>query len=344
LVFDDPDTPEVDYRIEDNGDSDGAPGAGVIQLVIDERPDGLYAIATAISKPIVPFGPLGIFGSDILLDVKAFRYPGSLDIRLTDTDFDSPRPTTGVASINGGIIGGSSIAFSFFGDTANEEFGMGFEIVSVGPFFVPEPDIDIPAIDGPADPVGSLTLSAVALEGEQPPFDVNGAFTMKLELQCTIDADCDDGLFCTGAEFCEDGTCFRDLACSPGEICDEERAECDPGEMCDDDGDCDDGLYCNGQEHCDCFDAENDCPDNKVLICHVPRGNPENAREICVGSAAVNAHLQHGDDIGACIQVCRCSSGSPPCDEDQTCDEERDVCMNPASRNRPAPISRRTRE
>jgi hypothetical protein len=39
----------------------------------------------------------------------------------------------------------------------------------------------------------------------------------------------------------------------------------------------------------------------KTTICHIPPGNPANAHTICVGNAAVPAHLQnHGDSIGPC--------------------------------------------
>jgi hypothetical protein len=40
--------------------------------------------------------------------------------------------------------------------------------------------------------------------------------------------------------------------------------------------------------------------DKKVLICHIPPGNPENAHEICVGEPSVDAHLAHGDVLGSC--------------------------------------------
>ncbi len=40
--------------------------------------------------------------------------------------------------------------------------------------------------------------------------------------------------------------------------------------------------------------------DKKVVICHIPRGNPENEHTIVVGAPAVRAHLAHGDRIGAC--------------------------------------------
>lgn len=40
--------------------------------------------------------------------------------------------------------------------------------------------------------------------------------------------------------------------------------------------------------------------DEKVTICHIPPGNPGNAKTITVGASAVNAHLGHGDTLGPC--------------------------------------------
>ena len=49
-------------------------------------------------------------------------------------------------------------------------------------------------------------------------------------------------------------------------------------------------------------DGSYDCESpRKVLICHIPPGNPDNAHTICVGAPAVRAHEEnHGDPIGAC--------------------------------------------
>ena len=41
---------------------------------------------------------------------------------------------------------------------------------------------------------------------------------------------------------------------------------------------------------------------DKVILCHVPPGNEENAHEIEVSTNAVQAHLNHGDHLGACQQ------------------------------------------
>lgn len=40
--------------------------------------------------------------------------------------------------------------------------------------------------------------------------------------------------------------------------------------------------------------------ETKVTICHIPPGNPDNAHTISVGESAVDAHVAHGDTLGAC--------------------------------------------
>jgi hypothetical protein len=41
--------------------------------------------------------------------------------------------------------------------------------------------------------------------------------------------------------------------------------------------------------------------ENKVTICHIPPGNPDNRHTITVGESAVAAHIQnHGDTLGPC--------------------------------------------
>ena len=39
---------------------------------------------------------------------------------------------------------------------------------------------------------------------------------------------------------------------------------------------------------------------NKILICHLPPGNPNNKQTLIIGSPAVKAHLAHGDYLGDC--------------------------------------------
>jgi hypothetical protein len=49
-------------------------------------------------------------------------------------------------------------------------------------------------------------------------------------------------------------------------------------------------------------DGDNDDDDgnDKVKICHIPPGNPDNAHTIRVNENAVDAHLDHGDYKGEC--------------------------------------------
>ena len=60
------------------------------------------------------------------------------------------------------------------------------------------------------------------------------------------------------------------------------------------DGDLDDGDDGEGDE-----DGEEE-EGVKVVICHIPPGNPENAHTVEVGEDAVEAHLAHGDTEGEC--------------------------------------------
>ena len=37
-----------------------------------------------------------------------------------------------------------------------------------------------------------------------------------------------------------------------------------------------------------------------TTICHMPPGNPDNARTLVVGTSSLTAHLDHGDERGSC--------------------------------------------
>jgi hypothetical protein len=41
----------------------------------------------------------------------------------------------------------------------------------------------------------------------------------------------------------------------------------------------------------------------KTTVCHIPPGNPSNEHTICVGNAAVPAHMAHGDVLGSCCAM-----------------------------------------
>jgi hypothetical protein len=61
---------------------------------------------------------------------------------------------------------------------------------------------------------------------------------------CTVDADCDNGLYCDGAEICNAGSCEAGTSpCSSGESCNENDNICEVL-VCDNNGVCDDGENC----------------------------------------------------------------------------------------------------
>lgn len=63
----------------------------------------------------------------------------------------------------------------------------------------------------------------------------------------------------------------------------------------------------------------------KVTICHVPPGNPGNFHTITVNDNALQAHLGHGDLVGACSAHCSrlCDDGNActidACDANEQC-------------------------
>lgn len=99
----------------------------------------------------------------------------------------------------------------------------------------------------------------------------------------------------------------------------------------------DDSMYLTGtEEHA--IRTENGqyvCPSpRKVLVCHIPPGNPENAHTICVSHHAVDPHqTHHGDLIGACVD------GDPPPEEPPPSDDPpEDPPPPPPDPQEPPPV------
>jgi hypothetical protein len=92
--------------------------------------------------------------------------------------------------------------------------------------------------------------------------------TYNAAIPCLVPADCDDGVFCNGAEVCSGGICVAPLApaCDDGlactaDSCNEQAASC--GHV-GNDALCDDANACNGVETCD---TVNGCVAGPPLSC-----------------------------------------------------------------------------
>ena len=158
---------------------------------------------------------------------------------------------------------------------------------------------------------------------------------------CSVDADCDDGLWCTGAETCVDEACVAGVApdcddevsCT-NDACDEAADACSNEP---DDAQCDDGLWCNGAETCDDVDGceagvSPDCGD--AFACTTD--SCDEAADSCA----------HAPDDGACddglfcngAETCSAESGceagvAPNCGDavgctTDACDEAADACTH----------------
>ena len=93
---------------------------------------------------------------------------------------------------------------------------------------------------------------------------------------------------------------------------DQTDADCDNvGDACDLCPGGDDTQDSDGDGIPDCADWDGfnnlpaawKCGNNKVTICHIPPGNPANAKTKCVNKNSVSSHLSHGDYLGPCYVV-----------------------------------------
>ena len=156
---------------------------------------------------------------------------------------------------------------------------------------------------------------------------------------CTAPSDCDDGMYCNGAELCAPGSPGADdrgclgqtPPCGPGESCDEATREC--GGACSDpdaDGDGDDAIECGGS---DCDDTDPTRFSGAEEICD-PAGVDEDCDPSTVGDrdldgdGYVDARCCNGDNCGEdCDETRRGTNPDVPevCDRrDNDCDGEVD--------------------
>jgi hypothetical protein len=175
-------------------------------------------------------------------------------------------------------------------------------------------------------------------------------------LGCSTDADCDDGIFCNGAETCVGGACQDGTPlncsddgnpCNGGEVCSELTQACDhtgdpcgPGTECVPQGD---GYLCRplscGTNGCEAGEDCNNCPEDCISgsggsgdcspcfkgvcdsVCHPKKdleGCPDCAPSWCCGDG-----ICEGEENGT---NCDIDCGAPPVCPDGTCDPGEDQC------------------
>jgi probable HAF family extracellular repeat protein len=106
------------------------------------------------------------------------------------------------------------------------------------------------------------------------------AYLLEPPVACTGDLDCDDGVFCNGAETCVGSSCQAGSDPCPGQGCDEGAGTCGP-------------LTCNNDDTCDPFEDCDSCPDD----CISGGGSPACGDGICQPS--------NGEDCLSCASDCR---------------------------------------
>jgi subtilisin family serine protease len=121
--------------------------------------------------------------------------------------------------------------------------------------------------------------------------------------ECLSNSECDDGLFCTGAETCDsNGVCQVGGEACPGQLCSESDDTCVD---CLSNSQCDDGLFCNGAESCDgagaCQPGSDPCPGEDC----------DEATNVCVSAACDNdSTCEEGEDCNNCPGDCFSGSGA----------------------------------
>jgi hypothetical protein len=122
-----------------------------------------------------------------------------------------------------------------------------------------DPDFYESDLSGMISCGGAPCLDGVLGEGEER-IDCGGPCP---PCDCLSDAVCDDGLYCTGTETCNDyGVCVTTGSpCTEGQQCLESNQSCVD---CLNDSHCNDGLFCNGVEIChysnSCMSGPEPCP------------------------------------------------------------------------------------
>jgi len=180
----------------------------------------------------------------------------------------------------------------------------------------------IKVYDNASQDSGSLVDWAVRIDAEGPS-----------PCGCNTNADCDDNLFCNGAETCQGGSCQNGTDPCPGQGCDEGTDSC-VTETCNNDGDCDSGEDCNNCD-ADCISGGGAgfCGD---LVCQPSLGEDCNScAGDCRGKQNGNPNRQYccGGDVTCADSrcntdpwVCDDAPGETYCCGDTVCEGDEDSC------------------
>jgi subtilisin family serine protease len=149
---------------------------------------------------------------------------------------------------------------------------------------------------------------------------------------CVVPIDCDDGLYCNGAEDCVAGTCVGGSAvnCDDGVACTDDS--CNEGtDSCDNvanDSNCDNGQYCDGAETCDSVAG---CLAGTAINCDDGVACTDDSCNEGTDSCDNATNDGNCDDGTFCngAETCDagagCLAGSDPCGGGP-CDEVNDIC------------------
>jgi len=161
---------------------------------------------------------------------------------------------------------------------------------------------------------------------------------------CTGDGDCDDGLYCNGAETCNAGTCIAGTApnCDDGVGCTDDACN-EATDSCDNvanDANCDNGLWCDGAETCS---ATLDCQAGTAPNCDDGVGCTDDSCNETTDSCDNIANDANCDDglfcngAETCSATLDCQAGTAPnCSDgvgctDDSCNETTDSCDHVAN-------------
>ncbi|MCG3130734.1 MAG: hypothetical protein FLDDKLPJ_01506 [Phycisphaerae bacterium] len=303
-----------------------ADGGTLVDNGVDENGDGT-AILTSTTEGTVTVTVTGTL-ADGTTDTETCEvaFAGAGAVATDDTDGD---PVAGGGTINLEV----DVAALAEGGGEGDDFTVVWSVnpAAAGTFSCGEGDQD-PEDDNDtdcfavgftiADPCVNFTIAVVVTRNSDGRrFGATSSYTC---IECAADADCDDGLFCTGVETCVDGACVDGTApCdeAAGETCNEDADACE-GSACTVDADCSDGLFCNGNETCvdgACVAGTAPCTEGQTC---------DDTADECVTPCDEDADCDNGlfcDGTETCVDGA-CADGTSPCADGQDCDEDTDTC------------------